>query len=283
VRLAAPALADRLRVFSILEPLARLVEALNEFQPSFMATYPSAGSLLAAEQHAGRLRIAPSAIWLGGETLSPACRAEIRRIFQCRILEEYGASECMSIACECERGRLHLNSDWMILEPVDRAYRPVPPGTVSHTSLLTNLVNRVQPVIRYDLGDSVAFDPEPCACGAPFPALRVDGRSDDVLVLTTAAGKRVELLPLALTTVVEEHGGAHQFQIIQAAPGALSVRLEAPRGTSPVPVWLKVERALRAYLDAQGLPAVTLRFEPGPLLRRGESGKLRRVVAVHPH
>ena len=43
----------------------------------------------------------------------------------------------------------------MILEPVDRDYRPTPPGELSHTVLLTNLANAVQPIIRYDLGDSV--------------------------------------------------------------------------------------------------------------------------------
>lgn len=283
MRLAAPALADRLRVFSILEPLPRLTEALNEYRPSFMATYPSAASLLAAEQRAGRLRIAPAAIWLGGETLSAACRAEIKGTFRCRILEEYGASECMSIACECERGRLHLNSDWMLLEAVDRDYRPVPPGEISHTALLTNLANRVQPVIRYDIGDSIAFEPEPCACGAPFPALHVEGRSDDVLTLTAADSKCVEVLPLALTTVVEESAGVHRFQIVQAALDALDVRLEAPLGSSPAQLWLEVEHALRAYLDAQGLPAVALHFEPGPLLRSKASGKLRRVVAAAPH
>jgi phenylacetate-coenzyme A ligase PaaK-like adenylate-forming protein len=279
MRLAAPALADRLRVFSILEPLPRLTAALNEYLPSFIATYPTAASLLAAEQRAGRLAIRPSAIWLGGEMLSAACRAEISAAFRCRVLEEYGASEFMSIACECDRGRLHLNSDWVMLEAVDRDYRPVAPGGASHTVLLTNLANRVQPIIRYDLGDSIAFDPEPCACGRPFPALRVEGRSDDVLRLTDARGKRIELLPLALTTVVEEQAGIHQFQIIQKAPDALAIRLQAPRGTGPRVLRRKVECALRAYLDTQGLPAVALRFEPGPLERSAASGKLRRVVA----
>jgi phenylacetate-coenzyme A ligase PaaK-like adenylate-forming protein len=280
MRLAAPALAHRLRVFSILEPLARLVEALNAYQPSLLATFPSAAILLAAERQAGRLRIAPAAIWLGGETLSPGCRAEISGAFRCTILEEYAASEFMSIACECDRGRLHVNSDWVLLEPVDRHYRPVAPGETSFTVLLTNLVNRVQPLIRVDIGDSIASDPEPCDCGAPFPTLRVEGRCDDVLALTDANGRRVELLPLALTTVVEEHAGAHQFQIVQAAPDALGVRLQAPHGTSPASLWNKVERALRAYLDAQGLPAVQLRFEPGPLLRDERSGKFRRVLAA---
>jgi phenylacetate-coenzyme A ligase PaaK-like adenylate-forming protein len=280
MRLAAPALADRLRVFSILEPLARLVEALNAYQPSSMATYPSCASLLAAEQRAGRLRIAPAMIWLGGETLSAACRAEIRAAFQCRVLEEYAASECMSIACECERGRLHVNSDWALLEPVDRHYRPVAPGEPSHTALLTNLVNRVQPLIRVDIGDSIASDPEPCDCGAPFPTLRVEGRCDDVLALTDVNGRRVELLPLALTTVVEEHAGAHQFQIVQTAPDVLNIRLQTPRGTSAAPLWHKMEHALRRYLDAQDLPAVQLRFEPGPLVRGERSGKLRRVLRL---
>jgi phenylacetate-coenzyme A ligase PaaK-like adenylate-forming protein len=282
MRLLAPALADRLRVFSILEPLPRLIEALNEYQPSFIATYPTAASLLAAEQRAGRLGIRPSAIWLGGETLSAVCLGEVHGAFQCRVLEEYGASECMSIACECDRGALHLNSDWVMLEPVDRDYRPVAPGETSHSVLLTNLANRVQPIIRYDLGDSIAFDPEPCTCGSPFPVLRVEGRSDDVLGLANANGDRVELLPLALTTVVEEHAGAHQFQIIQTAPDALGVRLQVPSGAGHAPLWRKVERALRAFLDTQGLPAVALHFEPGPLERSELSGKLRRVVAVRP-
>ena len=101
-----------------------------------------------------------------------------------------------------------------------------------------------------------------------------------MLALTDANGRRVELLPLALTTVVEEHAGAHQFQIVQAAPAALSVRLRAPRGKSLAALWRKVERALRAHLDAQGLPAVQLRFEPGPLARDARSGKFRRVLRL---
>jgi phenylacetate-coenzyme A ligase PaaK-like adenylate-forming protein len=282
MRLAAPALADRLRVFSLLDPLPRLLEALNAYQPSYIATYPSAANLLAAEQRAGRLRIGPAAIWLGGETLTAACRAAIGQGFQCRILEEYGASECMSIACECERGRLHLNADWIMIEAVDRNYRPVPPGEASHTALLTNLANRVQPVIRYDLGDSIVYDAEPCACGAPFPALRVEGRSDDVLTFATASGRRVELLPLALTTIVEEHAGAYRFQLVQAAPDALHVRLETAPGESPEAAWRRVERALRGYLDAQGLAGVALRRDPAPLEPGPRTGKLRRVLAACP-
>ncbi len=56
---------------------------------------------------------------------------------------------------ECAHGLFHVNSDWYILEPVDEDYRPVAPDVGSHTVLITNLANRVQPLIRYDLGDRV--------------------------------------------------------------------------------------------------------------------------------
>lgn len=85
------------------------------------------------------------------------------------------------MAVDCDHGWLHVNSDWVVLEPVDADHAPTPPGIASHTVLLTNLANRVQPLIRCDLGDSVLARPDPCPCGSPFPAIRVQGRRDDVL------------------------------------------------------------------------------------------------------
>ena len=111
--------------------------------------------LLAEERIAGRLRIAPSEIWTGGETLSPAMREFVQRAFGCPVANSYGASEFLSLACECAHGALHLNSDWAILEPVDAQGRAVPAGETGATTLLTNLANHVQPLIRYDLGDRV--------------------------------------------------------------------------------------------------------------------------------
>lgn len=280
MRQLAPLLADRLRIFSILEPLPRLVESLNLYRPTFVATYPTAASLLAREHHRGRLDIGPAAFWLGGETLTSSVRTRVNAEFQCETLESYGASECLSIACSCRLGRLHLNADWVMLEPVDRNYRPVPPGATSHTVLITNLANRVQPIIRYDLGDSVWIAPGPCECGSLFPALRVDGRSDEVLRLRDKKGNRVDLLPLAVTTVVEETAAAHQFQIVQTAPDALGVRVEGHNGVDESSLWRGIAAALRAYLDSQGLSSVAIHRDLTPLQRSPRSGKLRRVIAA---
>ncbi len=114
------------------------------------------------------------------------------------LREVYGCTETGYAASSCPGGWLHLLDDWVILEPVDAQHRPVPPGVVSHTVLMTDLANRVQPIIRYDVGDRVLMRPGPCACGNPSPALHVEGRASDVLTFPTARGDgRVAVPPLA--------------------------------------------------------------------------------------
>ena len=164
-----PRLSGRNRTFSLLDPLPDLVRALNEFQPAVIGSYPTALAVLAGEQAAGRLRIRPALALSGAERLSPAAAERIKASFLCHLHDTYAASEFMGIAFDCRYGHLHLNADWVILEPVDAGLRPVPPGTPSHSTLLTNLANRVQPIIRYDLGDSITMLPTRCPCGSPLP------------------------------------------------------------------------------------------------------------------
>ena len=138
-------------------------------RPTVIATYPTTALMLAEETRAGRLRIAPAEIWTGGETLTPAMRRFVEESFGCRVGNSYGASEFLAIGAECRCGQMHLNEDWVILESVDEHLAPVPDGEPGHTTLLTNLANHVQPLIRYDLGDRVTLHREPCACGSALP------------------------------------------------------------------------------------------------------------------
>jgi phenylacetate-CoA ligase len=268
------------RGFSIMDPLQRLVADLNDYQPVFLASYPTMLALLAEEQRAGRLKIRPLHLWSGGECLPASAGVEIERAFGCPVVNEYGASECMSIAFGCAKGWLHINADWVLLEPVDDEYRPVPPGEPSHTVLLTNLANRVQPVIRYDLGDSVIAKPEPCACGSPLPAIQVEGRRNDVVSLCAPDGSIVRLLPLALTTVIEEAAQVHRFQIVQTGADRLMLRLDVSHKRDRHAVWCAAAGALRQYLTRQSLPNVHVGLDKqGPLTDR-RSGKLREVVVA---
>jgi hypothetical protein len=261
-----------------MDPLPQLVGALNAYQPAFLASYPTVLALLADERAAGRLAIDPVSLWSGGECLPAAVRARIERAFGCGVVDEYGASECLSIAYGCAAGWLHVNADWVLLEPVDDDRRPTPPGEASRTALLTNLANRVQPVIRYDLGDSVVARPDPCPCGSPLPAIRVEGRHDDVVSLIAPNGRTVRLLPLALTTVVEEATAVRRFQIVQTASDRLMLRLEPGAGGDRDALWTAAAGALRRYLAQQSLPNVGVGLDPGGPVTDRLSGKLREVV-----
>jgi phenylacetate-coenzyme A ligase PaaK-like adenylate-forming protein len=266
------------RAFSVMDPVAKITAELNAYQPAFLASYPTMLAQLADERSAERLRIAPSCIWSGGEYLAPAAFEAIERAFGCALINEYGSSECMSIAFSCSERALHVNADWVVLEPVDADYRPTLPGASSHTVLLTNLANRVQPIIRYDLGDSVLMNPEPCRCGSPLPAIEVEGRCDDVVSLSKADGSVVNLVPLALTTVVEEAAAVHHFQIVQQGPSCLSLRLTPCSRTRRQRVWRAAESALQRYLAAQSLDNVRIVLDRGPPVPDARSGKLREVI-----
>lgn len=278
VRTLNPWLGATARAFSFMQPIAQLAAQLNHFAPTVLATYPSMAWVLAQAQADGRLAIAPRAIWTGGETLTPGQRRVIGDTFHAPVRDSYGASECLTIAGECRCGRLHLNADWVILEPVDERGRPVPEGEVGATTLLTNLANHVQPILRYDIGDRVRFVPGACACGSSLPVIEVQGRCDDVLTLDDGHGHAVHLAPLALTTVLEDDGGVFDFRLRQSGPRALQLDL-CGRDAGSAASRTHAAGALRAYLRHQGLGAVAVRTHAlADSLARGRSGKQRRVV-----
>jgi phenylacetate-coenzyme A ligase PaaK-like adenylate-forming protein len=266
-------------VFSALEPLPDLVAALGTFQPAQLIAYPSALTLLAREQLDGRLAIRPALLASGGEKLSSWQRHLIETAFQCPLRENYGVSEFPPLAWDCRHRRLHLSADWSILEPVDAEYQPVPPGQWSHSALLTNLVNRVQPLIRYDLGDRIRLPEQRCRCGSPLPLVEVEGRSADVVSLWATSGQLIALLPTALRRVAWSASGVQRVQVIQAGPTTLRVRLEVSPEAEAQQVWETTIQNLRSLLVAHGLPNVAVERAPEPPRPDEVSGKFRDVLA----
>jgi putative adenylate-forming enzyme len=266
------------QAFSVMDPLPVLVAKLQSYAPAFLASYPTTLALLAAEQRAGTLHIAPSCIWSGGEFLSDAAREAIEKAFGAVVVNEYGASECMSIAFSCPHGLLHVNADWVLLEPVDRDFRPTAPGERSHTVLLTNLANRAQPIIRYDLGDSITAGDRACRCGSSLPTILAEGRRDDVLVLRARDGSVVHLSPLALTTIVEDATTCHPFQLLQTGPDRIALRLAADDPLERRAGLRAAAHALHAYLARQSLANVRVDVDEAPPIPDARSGKFREVI-----
>ena len=85
------------------DPVGTIVEKLNGYQPTVMMVYPSIMQILAAEQIAGRLKIAPRHIQCTSEVLTADARDAIEQAFGVVPFNLYAASECGCLAASCGR------------------------------------------------------------------------------------------------------------------------------------------------------------------------------------
>lgn len=266
-----------IQVFPAHMSLAEMVAELNRFRPAILASYASIGALLAGEQEAGRLHINPALVLLSAEGLPAGRYDRITRAFGVKARHSYAATECTFLSYNCDHGWLHVNADWVVLEPVDADYRPVPPGTQSHTVIMSNLANRVQPILRYDIGDRILERPDPCPCGNPLPAIRVQGRTADLLTFSSEHGEQVTI-PALMFEVVDTPG-IELFQIVQTAPTNLRVRLRLTAGADPNRVWQAAHAEITRLLTERKLDHVTVeRAEEPP--EQSPGGKYRQIIPL---
>lgn len=258
-------------------PLGELAGQLQAFQPESLSGYPSALALLADEQLAGRLAIAPAVVSTTSEVRTDEMEARMVAAWGQAPFNAYATTETGFLAADCDRhAGMHLFEDLACLEVVDAAGAPVPAGTEGARVLVTNLVNRTQPLIRMELTDLVTMSPEPCPCGRPFPLLaRVEGRSDDVLRLPGLGGGTVALHPLALRSPLAAVAGLRQYRIVHE-PGRLTVQAVVANGGRGIPE--AVAGRLQAALDGAGACAPEIAVEiVREIDRHPQSGKLKLI------
>lgn len=267
----------RFKALSVQKPLPELVTELNKFQPALLGSYGTIAKLLAGEQEAGRLNINPVVTLLFAEGMELDEYARIAKVFKTKVANSYAASECQFMSSNCKYGWLHVNTDWVILEPVDKDYQPVAPGLQSHTVLISNLANHVQPILRYDLGDSILQRSDQCECGSPFPAIRIQGRAADTMTFLTSDGKKIIIPPLLFGTKIYDIPGIEQFQIVQAEPSKLLVRFKLTDGSDADEVWRVIHSKITQLLSDHKLSHVTVeRSKELPVQSAG--GKYREVI-----
>ena len=211
------------------EPLESLVRQLNAWQPETLVSYASMARLLALEQLEGRLRIAPRRIFTSSEVLTDDARRRIDQAWGKQLFNQYAATESGGLAAECDQHRgLHLFEDLVIFEVVDQDNRPVPAGVFGDKLLITVLFSRTQPLIRYELSDSLRLSGDACACGRAFTLVDgIQGRAEEVLWFPQPEGGRVAVQPIAFHRVMDGLP-VSAWQIVQEADG-LKVLLSGVR------------------------------------------------------
>ncbi len=202
------------------EPLPSVVERLNAWRPEMLWAYASIIHVLAEEQLAGRLKIAPSSVLSASELLSQGVRDRAKAAWGDVLFDTYATTDCGGVGAECDRHKgLHLMEDLSIIEVVDADNRPAPPGVFGVKMLVTVLGGRTQPLIRYELDDSVRLAGEPCPCGRPFRLIdAIQGRVEEVLSFAGAAGGRVDLHPIVFANIMDQLP-VSSWQVLQDEAG----------------------------------------------------------------
>jgi phenylacetate-coenzyme A ligase PaaK-like adenylate-forming protein len=253
-------------------PIEELVAGLNECEPDFLMAYPSALHLLACEALAGRLRIGPRGIRCGAEPLLLEIRALAEEAWGVPIGNVWGTSEAGGTAVACEHARMHLSEDLVIVEPVDEEGRPVAPGVRAAKVYVTNLYNRVLPLIRYEITDEVTVLGESCPCGSVFASVAdIEGRLDDVFVYD---GRRVH--PHLFRSALGARAGIVEYQVRQTPRGAtIAVHCNAAVDLDVMAREIEQGLALQGIgrPDVQVTAVGRLERDPGP-------AKLKRFVPL---
>ncbi len=254
-------------------PLPEIVARLNDFAPDRVIAYPSIMRRLAFEKLAGRLRMAPRIVLCGAEPLHPHMREIIESAFGTAVINFYAVSESWMIACSYPgRAELHLAEDTAVYEPVDAAGDPVPPGRRAAKLLVTNVLNKVFPLIRYEVSDEVTVldgaNPGPWTGRRIAP---VEGRHDDLFEYPGG----VVVHPYVFWAPLWDSRIA-QYQVRQTPAGAdVQVELRSPVALEPL------RGALLAALREVGLaaPEVTVREVPR-IARLPLTGKVRSFIPL---
>ena len=203
-------------------------------------------------------------------------RDVIERVFGCAVTDRYGCEEVGLIGCECAEHRgMHLNVDHLIVECVREDGAPAGPGKEG-ALVLTDLMNRGMPLIRYRIEDVGVLSDRPCRCGRGLPLLeRLTGRTADFLVRadgSLVAG--VSLVERTLTALP----GIEQMQIVQESIDVIRLRLVRAAAYSA-----ETEEALRREFRTVFGDSVQVTVETVDRISQDPSGKYRFSITRVPY
>lgn len=243
------------------------LDLIDRVRPAFVQGYPSSLEILArfALERGKPLQWTPRAVWYASEPMYAHQRDVVTRAFGAPLVGLYGSAERIVSAAECEKGCYHLAAlDGFVEGQFGRLDSREP-------ALVTTLMNRVMPLIRFELGDNIQPAPDlSCECGRTLPVIEpVITKHEDWV--ETPSGRHVS--SSVLTWAFKDLEGVRRSQIVQLDGSAIEVHIDADEQA-----FAAASEVLRARLGEMLFGEMELRFVLDRSIRVTESGKTRFVV-----
>lgn len=249
-------------------PLAQWKKTIQDFSPDVLIGYSSALKILAQLKQQGELELDVKRVVTCGEPLPGRLRCYLQEVFRAPVVNFYGASESLALGVETDPNEgMYLFDDLNFVEWID--------GQM----YITCLYNRIQPLIRYRLTDTLVLREADPTLPCPFTRIdAVEGRDEDILWFCDENGRREFLHPLSVEGICVE--GLIDYQIRQTAKDAFELAAETVTGTSDANIFQGIGTILQPILQEKGLDFVrySIRFErifPNP-----RTGKKPLMVAM---
>lgn len=249
--------------------MAAFAETLRNFRPKIFLAYSNTMTVYAHfVRHRGVPYSRPAAIVCSAELLKDADRRFIEETFECPVFNRYGSREFAVIASECEvHDGMHVNAENLYVECV-QAGRHAREGVGE--LVITDLVNRAMPLIRYRIMDMGVALNEPCPCGRGLPRIDLrQGRVTDFIV--TPEGAAVSGVALA-TYVIPAVPGLRKAQFHQEDARHLTIYAVVENDDRPAAVKALRDK-MREFVGEQMDIAITV----VPNIATEESGKFRFI------
>ncbi len=250
------------------ETIPFYIKALEDWQPVYIDSYPSALYEIASYINTNKLKhsLRLKAVVTSSETLGEHQREAIEQAFQCSVFDQYGCAEMAVMAYQQKDGRYFIPPQYSIAEVLDEDDRPVKAGESGHL-VCTGLLNQAMPLIRYRIGDIVKTSEKQLE-GYPYVLFldAIEGRNDDVVI--GSSGSRVG----RLGPVFKGVKGVSETQIIQKRRTLLQVNLvvssEYTKATE-----IQIRDALIDHVGA----GMQVRFAYVTYIPREKNGKFKFV------
>lgn len=210
------------------EDMFRYVQIINQWKPKVILAYTQSIYELAMFIKKENLQVySPGGIVVSAGTLYEDWKNEIIEVFRCPVINQYGSRETPGIAVSCtEDSQLHINTFMNYVEVVDDQGNNLPAG-IDGNILVTSLINKSMPLIRYDIGDIGALSSKKeCKCGRNLPCLlHVTGRSVNIFKRKDGAKIDGEYFTHLFYGIEQ----IEKFQVIQTDYDEIHVKFQAVR------------------------------------------------------
>lgn len=265
--------ADNIIAISPLLPKDEIVKQLNEFNPDVVSCYPSALYQLVDEKTSGNLKIKPKGIFCSAELLTGDMHELLMNNFECPVYNNYCSTEGGEAAMASGCCNLHINEDWVIIEPVNEKGEIITSeDELSSGILITDLSNYIQPIIRYRMDDCVRIHKR-CECGNPLPYMEIYGRDTGTIDF---AGQNISLIDY--TFLVESILGTFKGQFIKKADRIMEIRSSLPVSEGRADYLAKMAAILRDRFDSVGCTDYELVVSMEDPMRNKRGGKVPNFV-----